>query len=196
MPVNPFGDTLEKQSLRRRDLRRLRQFASRSEMSAGLSYCGLTSAEFRDIQVWSSILRRVCAIERDARLIDDMYIHWNELGLSVPLDIVNDDIVQFLQRPTAECFDVYNLDFYGGFTHPRKEGNSACRDAIQSIVSRHRGQQSSFVLIATFNLRDHGFELYEALIEEIRQELSGHDGVVENLAGHKKNQIGRASCRE
>jgi hypothetical protein len=56
MPQNQFPDSTEKQALRRRDAIFLEGFRSQT-LARGLRYCGLTSAEFRDIQAWSANLR-------------------------------------------------------------------------------------------------------------------------------------------
>lgn len=185
MPQNPFPDSLEKQALRRRDAAFLADFKSRIGRT-GLHYCGLTSAEFRDIQVWRPHLTAVHAIEIDSRVRNDMDINWRRLKLGIPLQIISGDILEYLRAPETPCFDLYNLDFYGGFTNPKQDGSSGCREAIRSLASRHREHQRSFALIATYNVRDRGMEQYDAFINEVRSALDGFNNADTNLKGHAK----------
>jgi len=190
MPDNPFPDSLEKQSLRRRDATYLEDFNSRMS-STGLRYCGLTSAEFRDIQVWRPHLASVHAVEIDDAVRNDMDINWRRLKLGLPLQIIGGDILDYLRAADTSCFDVYNLDFYGGFTNPKRDGSSRVREAIRSLVSRHREHRSSFALIATFNIRDRGVEQYDAFISEVQSALEGFNNVDANLEGHAKTHASK-----
>ena len=185
MPKNPFPDSLEKQALRLRDALFLEEFKSRGGLS-GLRYCGLTSAEFRDIQVWRPHLASVLALENKTTVRNDMAINWRLLKFGIPLRIVAGDILDYLRVPDAPCSDVYNLDFYGGFTNPTRDGSSRCREAIRTLASRHREHQTSFALIATFNVRDRGVEQYDAFIAEVQSVLQGLKNVASNLAAHGK----------
>ncbi|MBZ5631457.1 MAG: hypothetical protein LAO06_21595 [Acidobacteriia bacterium] len=186
MPQNPFPDSVEKQALRRRDAIFLEEFRSRT-LAKGLSYCGLTSAEFRDIQAWRPQLSAVHAVEIDQRVLNNMDINWRRLKLGIPLQIVPADILEYLRSSTTGCFEVYNLDFYGGFTNPKHDGTSRCREAMRSLASHHREQQRSFVVIATFNVRDRGVEQYDAFINEVRSALDGFNNVEANLKAHAKS---------
>jgi hypothetical protein len=190
MPDNPFPDSLEKQSLRRRDAAFLEDFNSRMGRS-GLRYCGLTSAEFRDIQVWRPHLRSVLAVEIDEAVRNDMDINWRRLKLGLPLQIVSGDILDYLRSADTPCFDVYNLDFYGGFTNPKSDGSSRIREAIRSLVSRHREHRASLALIATFNVRDRGVEQYDSFLTEARSALEGFENVDVNLEGHAKTHASK-----
>jgi len=185
MPTNRFPDSLEKQSLRRRDAVLLEDFKTRVT-PGGLRYCGLTSAEFKDVQVWRQHLKDVFAVESDTALLNDLDIHWRQLHLGLRLRVVPGDILDYLRGDSCPIFDVYNLDFCGGFTNPRRDGSSRCREAIRGLASRHRQHQSSFVLIATFNVRDRGVEQYDALLSEIRLALEGMANVDANLNAHEK----------
>jgi hypothetical protein len=186
MPQNPFPDSIEKQALRRRDGTFLEEFRSRT-LAAGLRYCGLTSAEFKDIQVWRPHLSSVHAVENDGRILNDMDINWRRLKLGIPLQITAGDILEFLRSSATPCFELYNLDFYGGFTNPKQDGSSRCREAIRSLASRHREQQCSFVVIATFNVRDRGVEQYDAFLNEVKSALDGFNGIEPNLKAHAKS---------
>lgn len=185
MPQNKFPDSLEKQTLRLRDAISLEEFKSRLGVSS-LQYCGLTSTEFRDIQVWRPHLASVHAVEIDSSIFNDMEINWRRLKFGLPLDLVPGDILDYLQRPTTPCFDLYNLDFYGGFTNPKSDGTSRCRDTILSLSSRHRERKRSFALIATFNVRDRGVDQYDAFMKEVSARLGGFLNVQSNLKQHAK----------
>ena len=190
MPQNPFPDSIEKQALRRRDAIFLEEFRSRS-VAQGLRYCGLTSAEFRDIQAWRAHLSSVHAIEIESSVLNDMDINWRRLKLGIPLKIIFADILEYLRASTTPCFDLYNLDFYGGFTNPKQDGSSRCREALRSLASRHREQQCSFALVATFNVRDRGVEQYDAFLNEVRAALDGFENVDANLKAHSKSHASK-----
>ena len=183
MPENPFPDSVEKQALRLRDGALLRRFQS-SLGGRRLRYCGLTSAEFRDVQAWRNSLESVCAVEQRSDVRNDMRINWRRLNLGMHLDAVSDDILDFLVRADTPLFDVYNLDFCGGFTNPQKSGKSRCREAVRSIAERHRSREAPFVLVATFNIRDRGVEAYDQFLSELEDVLRGLDNVEENLNVH------------
>jgi hypothetical protein len=190
MPQNPFPDSIEKQALRRRDAIFLEEFRSRT-VAKGLRYCGLTSAEFKDIQVWRSQLSSVHAVEIDSGVLNDMDINWRRLKLGIPLQLVSADILDYLRASTTPYFEVYNLDFYGGFTNPKQDGSSRCREAIRSLASRHREQQRSFALISTFNVRDRGVEQYDAFLNEVRAALENFENVDANLKAHARTHASK-----
>jgi hypothetical protein len=190
MPQNPFPESIEKHALRCRDSIYLEAFREQYGLAA-LQYCGLTSAEFRDIQVWRQNLRSVHAVELQASVRNDMSINWRRLKLAMPLEIVQGDILDYLREASTPCFDVYNLDFYGGFTYPKKDGSSRCREAIRSLASRHREQKKSFALISTFNIRDAGAEQYDGLIGELKPLLTGCNSVDSNLRAHGRSHAAK-----
>ena len=72
-----------------------------------------------------------------------------------PYTSVQDNVLEFLVN-TNDVYDLYNLDFYGGFVYPTAEGNSRCVDAIRSLIHQQSQRSHSFILIATFNVRDKG----------------------------------------
>jgi hypothetical protein len=185
MSQNPFPDSVEKQALRRRDAIFLEEFRSQT-LAKGLRYCGLTSAEFKDIQVWLPQLSSVHAVEIDRSVLNDMDINWRRLKLAVPLQIIPGDILEYVRSSVTPCYEVYNFDFYGGFTNPKQDGSSRFREAIRSLASRHREQQRSFVVVATFNVRDRGVEQYEAFLNEVKSALDGFNNVEANLKAHAK----------
>jgi hypothetical protein len=115
-----------------------------------------------------------------------MDINWRRLKLGIPLQIISADILEYLRSSTTPCFEVYNLDFYGGFTNPKQDGRSRSREAIRSLASRHREQQCSFSVVATFNVRDRGVEQYDAFLNEVRSALDGFTNVESNLKAHSK----------
>lgn len=185
MPTNPFPDSLEKDTLRRRDAIALKHF--KTFVGSSLAYCGLTSAEARDVALWRESLSSVCAVEIDDATRSNLHINWRRLRIGLPLKAVNSDIFQYLQATDTPCYDVYNLDMYGGFTYSRKSNSSPCRDAVRSICARHRLEKRSFALISTFNVRDTGVEQYDALLTEIKGCLEGLDGVDVNLKQHGRS---------
>jgi len=115
-----------------------------------------------------------------------MEINWRRLKLGIPLQIISGDILEYLRESTTPCFELYNLDFFGGYTNPKQDGSSRCREAIRSLASRHRECQCSFVVIATFNIRDGGVQQYDAFLNEVRSALEGFDNVEPNLQSHAK----------
>lgn len=182
MPTNPFPDSIEKDTLRRRDAIALKAF--KTSVGSALTYCGLTSAEARDVVIWRELLSSVCAIEIDDGTRSNLHINWRKAKIGLPLKVVNGDIFDFLQASDTVCYDVYNLDMYGGFTYTRKSNSSPCREAVRAICARHRQGKRSFALISTFNVRDTGVEQYDALLDEIKGCLEGLEGVEANLKDH------------
>ena len=120
MPRNRFRDTKEKRELRRRDGRRLRERVKL--LGRRLAYCGLPSVEFFDVEAWKDCLESVTAFESDPETYEDMLIERDRRNYSFPVTINPDNINNVLDfLCTAKyCFDLYNLDFFGGFVYPRK----------------------------------------------------------------------------
>src|SRR5581483_9807859 len=89
------------------------------------------------------------------------------------------DILEWLT--TAEpCFDVYNLDFYGGFMNPGNDGLSRVREALNSATARHKVAKRSFTLCTTFNVRDRGAPNYDSFLDGVRNALSGTSNIEAN----------------
>lgn len=191
MPKNRFPDSLPKRELRRQDRRRLAVFQDHQRLSLGLDYCGMPSVEFLDVIEWQGLLRSICAVEQEKDVLSDMRIQWDRLGLRLPIRFVGPrNILEFL-RDTDECYDVYNLDFYGGFLHPKRHGRPRCVEAITSLISRQAAKGRSFVLVVTFNVRDKGVGDYLKFIAQVPRALAGWDNVNECCKAHKKNQVAR-----
>jgi hypothetical protein len=159
----------------------------KAQLGYGLTYCGLTSAEFRDIQAWHPVLTAVCAVENDTSTRNDLHINWRRLRLGLPFNVVDGNIFDYLQNADTPCYDLYNLDLYRGFTYSAKSNSSPCRDAIRAIADRHRHDKRSFAMVSTFNVRDNGVEQYDALLREIRGCLQGLAGVDSNLKEHGRS---------
>jgi hypothetical protein len=187
MPKNRFPDSLPKRELRRQDARRLSAFQSKQQLALGLKYCGMPSVEFLDVRAWRDMLRSVCAVEIDPEVLIDMRIEWDTLSLGLPVHFVNANILEFLRAP-SDCYDLYNLDFYGGFLHPRRQGTSNCVEAIRSLINQQAAREISFVLIATFNVRDTGAHEYLRFIDDIPSALQGWTNVEPCCKAHTKNQ--------
>lgn len=190
MPSNRFPDSPAKRELRRQDARRIASFQAQRLLSLGLRYCGMPSVEFLDIKSWHSMLHSVCAVEIDAENIADMRIEWDRLSVGLPKRFVEGDILDFL-RNTNDVFDLYNLDFYGGFLHRNSRKNPRCADAIRSLIVRQANKETSFVMISTFNVRDSGAGEYLNFIEEVPRALTGWSNVEVCCNAHKKNNITR-----
>lgn len=186
MPENRFPDSKAKRELRRRDLRRLAAFKAQHDLALGLGYCGMPSVEFLDIEAWRPVIRSVCAVEYDRDVLWDMRISWDTLSLGMPVHFVEDDILHFLSS-TTEVYDLYNLDFYGGFLNPTQRGTSRCGNAIRALVGRQEMRERSFVLIATFNVRDKGVTEYLGFVDEVPAALKGWQNVEECCRAHRKN---------
>ena len=191
MPSNKFPDSLEKRELRRQDARRLESFKLQNNLITGLSYCGMPSIEFLDIKAWRNHLHSVCALEFDSDNLADMRIEWDNLSLSLPIEFINADVLNYLLT-TDKVFDIYNLDFYGGFVNRNKSGNPRCVEAIKNLINRQAKKQTSFILIATFNVRDTGAMEYLKFIDAIPKALKhGWENVEANCKAHR---INNANC--
>ena len=190
MPKNRFPDSLPKRELRRRVARRISVFRETKGLPLGLSYCGMPSVEFLDVQAWRESLRSVCAVEIDSEVLSDMRIQWDSLALGLPIHFVHTDILEFLYN-TNDCYDLYNLDFFGGLINPTSTGKSRCVDAIRSLIHRQWARSQSFILIATFNVRDRGAVEYLAFIDNVPQALAGWQNIENCCKAHKKNQATR-----
>ena len=190
MPNNPFPDSLPKRELRRRDFRRLAQFRAAHGPANGLAYCGMPCVEFLDVRTWKSELASVYAVELKEDILAKMRIEWDRLDLELSIEFEGPtNVIEYLTR-TKETFDVYNLDFYGGFIYPSKS-KVKCVDAIGSLISRHALARRSFVLIVTFNVRDKGAEEYLQFLSKIPPLLKGWKNVKKCCDEHKENQARR-----
>ena len=118
-----------------------------------------------------------------------MQIEWDRLALELPIQFHCANIIEYLQQ-TQDSFDLYNLDFYGGFLFPKKQGESGCVEAMRAMIGRQRDKHRSFVLVATFNVRDKGLGAYLKFIDEVPSALSGWRNVAECCRAHSKSHSG------
>ncbi len=191
MPKNRFPDSAGKRELRRQDGRRLAEFRLQHGFSLGLSYCGMSSIEFLDVCEWVPSLRSVFAVEVLQGVLDDMRIEWDRLNLPVPIRFCGPCNIYELLRNTNECFDLYNLDFYGGFLHVRRQATPRCIEAVRALVARQGTSRRSFALVCTFSVRDTGVREYLRFIDEVPKALRAWRNVEECCRVHKKSQATR-----
>ena len=191
MPSNRFPDSLPKRELRRQDARKLATFRTQHGLSLGFDYCGMPSVEFLDVKEWQDLLRSVCAVELEEEILWDMRIVWDTLGLDTPIRFTGPcNVLDFL-CDSDDCYDLYNLDFFGGFLYPNQQGAPRCIEAIRSLVARQASKSRSFVFIATLNVRDKGVRDYLEFIDEIPKALSNWNNVDECCKAHKRSQATR-----
>ncbi|MEY2508819.1 MAG: hypothetical protein QOH01_3148 [Verrucomicrobiota bacterium] len=185
MPENRFPDSVEKRELRRRDARRIRQFAAAHGLT-GLQYCGMPSVEYLDVLEWRESLSDVLAIESDPDVLSDMRIQWARIARDVQVNMRwhEGDILDYLTE-TSETYDLYNLDFYGGFLYPSERVASRCTTALRKLISNQGRAGRSFLLVTTFNLKDKGLDDYLRLADDIPGKLVGWGGVSHCIASHK-----------
>ncbi len=189
MPQNRFSDSVEKRQLRRRDLRQIQEFCKSRGLTAGAAYFGMPSVEFLDVREWRSTLRSVFAVEYDSDVLSDMKTNLDLLGLTLPVEFCEGDVLDVLMNHNA-CYDVYNCDFYGGFIYqPGKQmARSRSTEAIRSLVERHRRQQRSFLFITTFNVRDTGAVEYTEFIDQVEQALGSSPSISKACVDHRKTR--------
>ena len=190
MPKNRFPDSISKRELRRRAGRQIKAFRETKNLSLGLSYCGMPSVEFLDVRAWKDSLRSVCAVEINDEILSDMFIQWDLLDLRIPIRFIGRDVLDFLHE-TETCYDLYNLDFFGGLINLNASGGARCIDALRSLVHRHSSYKQSFILVATFNVRDSGVGAYLDFIGEVPKALAGWRNIDRCCSAHKKNQATR-----
>jgi hypothetical protein len=163
----------------------MRKFKERMQLPA-LSYCGMPSVEFLDVLAWSSELSRVEAIEYDEDTYDDMRLQWKNLALPIACNCHLDNIYDYIGN-TTETFDLYNLDFYGGFLNRKKTGGSNATESLRQLVARHGSKSHSFILITTFQVRQSVTNEYVQFIDQLEELLTaGCKNVAENCEQHKK----------
>lgn len=186
--ANPFPDSKEKRELRRRDRHLLREFMSATGKS-GLRYCGLPSVEFLDVREWASLLSTVTAVEIVPKVADAMRLQIELQDFGMPVNIVQQDLYRYVKGP--EIFDLYNLDFFKGMTYARESNISDCIEALKGVFASQGHAKTSFVLIATFQIRDSGKHDYLNLLEHVKKDLASHQNAYENLEQHKTSNSRR-----
>ena len=185
MPRNDFPDSIEKRELRRRDRRLL--LARCVSLAHKLDYCGMPSKEFLDVKLWRDCLRSVVAVEVFSDVANEMRVERDREAFDFPVQIVEADVRDYLLESNTS-FDVYNLDFYGGFLNPSKNHDSRTINALQALFATQAKSNRSFALITTFNLREAGGKDYLAFLETAKAELSGLANAPANLVAHAQNQ--------
>jgi hypothetical protein len=188
MPHNDFPDSAEKRELRRRDRRLL--LPRSVQLAHKLDYCGMPSKEFLDVRLWRDCLRSVVAIEVLAGVAEEMRVERDVLAFEFPVQIVEGDVRDYLLE-NGIPFDLYNLDFYGGFLNPSKNHDSRTIKALRALFATQAKASRSFALITTFNLREAGGKDYLAFLDAAKVELSGLPNGSKNLAAHEQNQATR-----
>jgi len=143
----------------------------------------MPSVEFLDVREWQESLRRVVAVELESDVVRDMKIEMLSLKFPFPVKIVEDDVLDFLVE-VDQGFDVYNLDFYGGFIYPTKARRSRAVEAFEALFIQQKKGRRGFVLSVTFNVRSRGESVFAEFLEQARQELCGRRNVGPNLNAH------------
>jgi len=165
-------------------------FRTKNGPASGLAYCGMPCVEFLDVRAWKQELASVYAVELKEDILSDMRIEWDRLGVDLPIEFDGPtNIIKYLTE-TTRVYDVYNLDFYGGFVYPSKH-KVKCVDAISALVGRHALARRSFVLIVTFNIRDKGAEEYLQYLNKVSGVLKGWKNVKACCQEHGNSQAGR-----
>jgi len=188
MPLNDFPDSAEKRELRRRDRRLL--LVRSTQLAHKLDYCGMPSKEFLDVKLWKDCLRSVVAVEVLADVAEEMRVERDREAFDFPVQIVEMDVRDYLLEESL-AFDLYNLDFYGGFLNPSKNHGSRTIKALRALFAAQANSSRSFALITTFNLRESGGKDYLAFLDAAKAELSGLPNGPTNLAAHEQNQATR-----
>jgi hypothetical protein len=188
MPWNRFPESAEKRELRRRDGLLIEKLAAK--LGRPLDYCGMPSVEFRDVESWRSHLRSVTAIEYNHDVAEDMRIEKDRRGYPFPVSIHDKDVLDFLLE-TQDVYDVYNLDCYGGFLHPKKGGGARHVEALRALFSRHARGRHEFILITTFNVRESGAQEYLQFLNTVAAELGSYRNCKSNIKAHQHSQLHR-----
>jgi len=144
----------------------------------------MPSVEFLDVREWRSSLRSVDAVEHDGDVAKDMRLTWPTFDIQVPVKLHEVNVTKYL-KSTSEVYDIYNLDFYGGFLNETKSGASNTADAIRALIYREGESQHSFVLITTFNIRENAQNEYDRFLTELPKVLHGWKNVKANCDFHK-----------
>lgn len=187
MPINPFPDSEAKQVLRMRDALDIAEF--RGYMGgAKLNYFGMPSAELLDIREWREHISSFTAVEIDQDIYSDIETEVFRHKLDQNHELILDDVSNALTNQTLPKYELFNLDFYGGFVNKKKDGSASNPLAIEYLVKRQAELAGSFVLVMTFNLRDNDQVEYETYIRQIQRALKGYraTGIEENIDFHLK----------
>ena len=185
MPINPFPDSDAKQILRMRDSEDIADF---SNYLGGpkLNYFGMPSAELLDILEWRDCISSFTAVEIDPDIYSDIETTVFINRLDQNHKMICGDVCETLVNTSIDKYELFNLDFYGGFINKKKDGSASNPLAIEHLVKRQADLKSSFILIMTFNLRDNDQVEYENYIRQIEGALKGYRalGICENIEFH------------
>lgn len=192
---NQFPESKQKQYLRRKHLAYL---ASRKNtLARSLNYLGLPSAEMLDVEMWSSVLDSITAVEREEELIVPMKRKAQDIGVRSNLVVLEMDLLRAsnllalddytahavigelslpqrksVQRARGIPYDVINLDMYSGFLYPKEREPTEAVVVLSNLIRYQARYKHPFVLILTYQLRDKGAEDYDAFISEALRELA------------------------
>src|SRR6266540_5544354 len=120
MPINPFPDSTAKQILRIRDAGDIGDFSGYLG-GAKLKYFGMPSAEMLDVLEWRKHISSFTAVEIDPDICSDIEttILYNHLDQNHKL--ICGDVCDVLVNTRLDKYELFNLDFYGGFINKRKD---------------------------------------------------------------------------
>ncbi len=185
MPINPFPESNAKQILRIRDADDIASFRGYLG-GAKLNYFGMPSAELLDILEWREHISSFTAVEIDSDVYSDIEttVFINKLDQNHKL--ILGDVCEVLVNSSFDKYELFNLDFYGGFVYKKKDGSASNPTAIEHLVRWQAQLKGSFLLIITFNLRDKDQIEYERYIKQIENALKGYrgTGLTENIEFH------------
>jgi hypothetical protein len=161
----------------------------RSRAAASLAYFGMCGTEMHDIRTWRMAIGPKCCIEapgntrkeiqdlpfRMARMKMTAHAHglgsgfqpltaWVEDVILIGLDQDNRRPARTDQGESAEDtrfrYELYNLDFDGGFGFQKNDGDIRRVRALAKLFDRQAGQ--NFCLLLTVNVRD----TIESIVDE------------------------------
>lgn len=188
MPRNRFPESAEKRELRRRDGLLIAKFSEK--LGRGLDYCGMPSIEYLDVEAWQGHLRSVTAVENHPDVAEDMRIERDRRAYAFPVTLHDANVLDFLVQ-TRDAFDLYNLDFYGGFLYPRKSGGARHIDGLRALFTTQAQARRDFILVTTFNVRESGAQEYLDFLDTVATELGSYRNCRANIKNHKQNQMQR-----
>lgn len=188
MPRNRFPESAEKRELRRRDAVLVLNFVKK--LGRGLDYCGMPSVEYLDVEAWRDCIRSVTALENNSEVAEDMRIERDRRGYPFPVVVHEGNVLDFLSEK-SEVYDLYNLDFYGGFLYPKKSGGAKSIEALRALFTKQARARRDFILITTFSLRESGAQEYLDFLNTVASELGSYANCKTNIKAHQENQLQR-----
>lgn len=140
-----------------------------------LKYCGLPSSEMLDVVVWDRYLGRFTTIEREEDQQHLMFLRANVRDLEHRLFSLYGEFDSILltgrdrygKRPDWP-YEVFNLDYFGGFLYP----DLSRPEAIRKLIRNQANYKSSFLLIITQHIRDRDTAgEKQTFLEDLRRSL-------------------------